>query len=219
MSSHAFASMHKTKLCPFSKPAWNDEINHKHELARKGYHNWISCGRDKHHWTYQNMVSNRKNFKFAMKASRKAALQKKAVNLALSLHNDTSQQKFWKKIISHKENNLLPLHIDGTSSAPKIAEMWRNYYNDLLNSNSFNNSTNNNIRFEKINDFSHMSDFMSTPCNVQSLLWKLSLKCAAGSDKISAEIRSICRSQPTCPCRALEGKMWAMRARAGKSKP
>ena len=26
-------------------------------------------------------------------------------------------------------------------------------------------------------------------------------------------------TQPTCPCRALEGKMWAMRARAGKSKP
>ena len=26
-------------------------------------------------------------------------------------------------------------------------------------------------------------------------------------------------SQPTCPCRALEGKMWAMWARAGKPKP
>ena len=28
---------------------------------------------------------------------------------------------------------------------------------------------------------------MSTPCNVQSLLWKLSLNHAAGSDEISAE--------------------------------
>ena len=26
-------------------------------------------------------------------------------------------------------------------------------------------------------------------------------------------------TQPTCPCRTLEGKMWAMRAREGKSKP
>ena len=32
-----------------------------------------------------------------------------------------------------------------------------------------------------------MADFMSTPCNVQSLLWKLSLNRAAGSDEISAE--------------------------------
>ena len=32
-----------------------------------------------------------------------------------------------------------------------------------------------------------MSDFMSTPCNIQSLLWKLSLNRAAGSDEISAE--------------------------------
>ena len=81
---------------------------------------------------------------------------------------------------------MLPLHIDGTSSARKITEMWRNYYNDLLNSNSYT-CTNNNIRFEKIYDLAHMSDFMSTPCNVQSLLWKLSLNCAAGSDEISAE--------------------------------
>ena len=63
MSSLAFANMHKTKPCPFSKFEWNDEINHKHELARKAYYNWISCGRDKHHWTYQNMVSTCKNFK------------------------------------------------------------------------------------------------------------------------------------------------------------
>ena len=82
---------------------------------------------------------------------------------------------------------MLPLHIDGTSSAPKIAEMWKNYYNDLLNSNSSNTSTNNNIRFEKINNLSHMFDFISTPCNVQSLLWKLSLNRAAGSDEISVE--------------------------------
>ena len=133
------------------------------------------------------MVSTRKNFKLTMKASRKAVVQQKADNLALSLHNDTLQQKFWQKIKSHKAKNLLPLHIDGTSSAPKIAEMWRNYYNDLLNSNSSNTSTNNNIRFEKINDLSHMSDFVSTPCNVQSLLWKLSLNRAAGFDEISAE--------------------------------
>ena len=65
--------------------------------------------------------------------------------------------------------------------------MWRNYYNDLLNSNSSYNSSNNNIKFEKINDLSYMSDFMSTPCNVQSLLWKLSLNRAAGSDEIPAE--------------------------------
>ena len=97
MSSLAFANMHKTKPCPFSKPEWNDEINHKHELARKAYHNWISCGRDKHHWAYQNMVSTRKNFKLAVKASRKAAAEQKADNLALSLHNDTSEQKFWRK--------------------------------------------------------------------------------------------------------------------------
>ena len=70
-----------------------------------------------------------------MKASRKAAALPKADNLALLLHNDTSQQKFWQKIRSHKAKKLLPLHIDGTSSAPKTAEMWRNYYNDLLNSN------------------------------------------------------------------------------------
>ena len=165
MSSLAFANMHKTKPCPFLKPEWNDEINHKHELARKAYHNWISCSGDKHHWSYQNMVSTRKNFKFAMKASCEAVAQPKANNLALSLHNDTSQKKFWQKIRSHKAKNLLSLHIDGTSSAPKIAEMWRNCYNDLLNSNSSNTSTNNSIRFEKINDLSHMSDFMSTPCN------------------------------------------------------
>ena len=65
--------------------------------------------------------------------------------------------------------------------------MWRNYYNDLLNSNSLYTSTNNNIRFEKINELSHLFDFMSTPCNVQSLLWKLFLNRAAGSDEISAE--------------------------------
>ena len=175
--------MHKTKPCPLSKPEWNDKINHKHELARKAYHNWISCDRDKHHWTYQNMVSTRKNFKLATKTSRKAAAQQKADNLALSLHADTSQQKFWQKIRSHKAKNLLPLHID----APKIAEMWRNYYNDILNSNSSYTSSNNNIRFEKINDLSYMSDFMSTPCNVRPLLWKLSLNRAAGSDEISTE--------------------------------
>ena len=132
MSSLAFSNMHKTKPCPFSKPEWNDEINHKHELARKAYHNWISYSRDEHHWTigpYQNMVSTRKNFKLAINASRKAVAQQKADNPALSLHNDTSQQKFWQKIRSHKAKNLLPSHIDGTSSAPKIAEMWRNYYN------------------------------------------------------------------------------------------
>ena len=27
------------------------------------------------------------------------------------------------------------------------------------------------------------------------------------------------KTQPTCPCRALEGNMWAMQARAGKPKP
>ena len=32
-----------------------------------------------------------------------------------------------------------------------------------------------------------MSDFMSTPCNVQSLLWKFSLNRGSGSDEISAE--------------------------------
>ena len=133
------------------------------------------------------MISTRKNFKLAMKASRKTVAQQKADNLAPSLHNDTSQPKFWRKIRSHKAKNLLPLHIDGTSSAPKIAEMWRNYYNDILNSNSSYTFSNNNIRFEKIIDLSYMSDFMSTPCNVQSLLWKLSLNRAAGSDEISAE--------------------------------
>ena len=61
--------------------------------------------------------------------------------------------------------------------------MWRNQY-DLLNSNSLHNSTNNNIRFKKVNDLFHMFDFMSTPCSVQSLLWKLSLNSAA---EISAE--------------------------------
>ena len=37
MSSLAFANMHKTKPCPFSKPEWNDEINHKLELARQAF--------------------------------------------------------------------------------------------------------------------------------------------------------------------------------------
>ena len=93
------------------------------------------------------MVSTRKNFKLAIKASCKAAAQQKADNLALSLHNDTLQQKFWQRIRLHKAKNLLPLHIDGTRSAPKIAKMWRNYYNNLLSSNSLYTSLNNNIRF------------------------------------------------------------------------
>ena len=38
---------------------------------------------------------------------------------------------------------------------------------------------------------------MSTPCNVQSLLWKLSLNCAAGFDEISTE-HLIYANPPVC---------------------
>ena len=87
-----------------------------------------------------------------------------------------------------KKSSSLPAAVGGASGSQKIAEMWKNYFSNLLNSvedDEYKEFVYNNITCK--NSYMNLSQYMCDVSTIQSLMCKLPFNSAVGSDGISAE--------------------------------
>ena len=117
-------------------PGWNEVCADAHNKARNAFLIWRENGSPKQGALWEMMRTTRAQFKYALRHSRIHENTIKANQIADSLlKKDTNQ--FWKHIKNVEKNELsapLPETVGGSSGMQNVADMWKQYYERLLNS-------------------------------------------------------------------------------------
>ena len=117
-----------------SVPGWNEYVKDFHEKARLSFLLWTSIGKPRHGIIHQQMLKERAQFKYALRACRKEETVNKANGLANDLLNK-DQKKFWSDV-KNQSCKSVPLAdmIDGKHGHKDIADMWAVHFKSLFNS-------------------------------------------------------------------------------------
>ena len=113
---------------------WNTYCKEVHSLARDAYLLWRSQGRQRHGVLHENMKRSRAQFKRALRQCRNDTSTTTANSLANKLLAK-DDKSFWKEI-SKANNRDTPLAstVNGVSGSDNISSMWKEHFEDLLNS-------------------------------------------------------------------------------------
>ena len=114
----------------------NDLYTELHREARNAFLSNRTNGKPHAGPFYAFMKSTRAKFKLALRQSRTDTTKKDADSLAQKLPLKDHKQ-FWneiKKINSKEDYNAMANTVDGVSGGKAIAEKWRCYFEDLLES-------------------------------------------------------------------------------------
>ena len=120
----------------FQIPGWNDICASKHAEARDAFLLWKANGKPKQGPMWEFMRTARSQFKYALRQCDKQKSTIKSNKLANHLlEKDTNN--FWKHVKNTDKKEYNPPAaetVGGKTGSKEIAEMWRKYFQNLLNS-------------------------------------------------------------------------------------
>ena len=140
------------------------------------------------------MKNKRKIFTSALRQCRCEQDRHEANALAAVLSSNNSGKLFWRKVNKSNKSTISAFVGGAKGSNEAITEIWRSHYSTLLNSVS-KSSADNEFLLKQLQCGALFDDFSTFQCSVDvigSLLRKLKLNCAAGTDNITAEHLCYC---------------------------
>ena len=133
LASRGLAGSPRIPQNPAIIPSWNDEVKTLHSVARKYFLLWVAKGRPKSGLIYENMVSSKKEFKYALRACKSKVERRRADKLNSALAADVAKNKFWSLARMTSAKAYLSNNIDDAVGPQNITKMWQQYYSTLLN--------------------------------------------------------------------------------------
>ena len=132
-----------SSLCLSKKPAshshsaiagWNEYVKASHAVSRDAFLWWQAYNKPRHGPIFDEMRSSRAQFKRSLRICKQNEQTTISDKLAESLKKHDATE-FWKEVSKHnKKKCAAASNIDGVVGERQIAEQWRNYYYDILNS-------------------------------------------------------------------------------------
>ena len=165
-------------------PGWNDVCKQAHSEAREAFLMWRANGSKKQGVIYQIMCKSRAVFKSVLRQCRKEKDKHISDSLAKK-HMSKDTRDFWKIVKKCTAHNIPKVAdtIDGVSGKEKIIDVWKMYFENLLNANYNNNSTtDSNTNCEK-----NLNNVYVSPKEVKEAIKDLKAGKAAGYDGLNAE--------------------------------
>ena len=117
-----------------SVASWNDYVNHHYNISRTDFKWWVAHNRPRHGPIYHAMRMSRAQYKYALRQCR---LEENSItSTKLAYHMQSHEfNDFWKKIRKqNKVKSALSNWVAGVTVETAIADMWRDYYEELLSS-------------------------------------------------------------------------------------
>ena len=135
------------------------------------------------------MVSSIKQFQYALRACKSKVERRRADKLNSALAADVAKKKFWSLARMTSAKASLSNNIDDAVGPQNITEMWQQHYSTLLNSHKKDNEQNEKVQLSPCDKklYFKVDSLVSDANSIRSLLYKLPLRKAAGSDGLSAE--------------------------------
>ena len=116
-------------------PGWNDFVKDAHIILCDLYALWALVSKPREGYIYCQLRLARSRFKYALRHCLNNEKELRAKALADKLvANPHNTSRFWKEV--NKLNSSPPLvpSIDGISGEENIANMWRDHFSEILNS-------------------------------------------------------------------------------------
>ena len=132
----AKASIPAVRHRKIRRPHWNHSLRDEKRIALMNYRQWKCAGKPREGFLYEDMCKSRKNFKRCLKKWKHEEAQLLGRKLLDELDNG-NQAKFWEKLKrGSSESGGVPdsLRIGHASSVPEILNLWRDHFDNLLNS-------------------------------------------------------------------------------------
>ena len=164
----------------YSVVGWNMYCKNKYNLAKRKFLEWHNSGRIRFGELFENMKSSRKEFKSALKFSRKNQMNIRK-QIILEKFRNASKSTFWKeirKITSNKDNKIS--YLDGESNPEKIAQIFDAKFSKIFNDPSCKSPSASSC--VDSNDDSNPSSPLISLNNVQDAILKINT--SLGWDKI-----------------------------------
>ena len=114
---------------------WNDVCKEVHANAREAFLTWTANGKPKQGPIFNTMKRSRASFKYVLRQCKANECKAKADKVAMKfMHKDS--KSFWKEIkkLNGNDKNVIASTVNGVSGNSNIANMWHEYYKNLLNS-------------------------------------------------------------------------------------
>ena len=103
-------------------------------ITRKYFLLWVAKGRSKSGFIYKDILSSKKEFKYALRACKSKVERRRADKLDSALAADVAKKKLWSLASMTSAKASLSNNIDDAVGPQNITEMWQQYYSTLLNS-------------------------------------------------------------------------------------
>ena len=115
-------------------PGWNEHVRNFHKAACEAFQLWVVNRRPRSGPLYDLMRKTRAKFKSVLRACKRDESRAKADAMAFNL-TQGGTRKFWNSVHSTSGSfSPLPTNVSGCSGHENIANMWKNHYENLLNS-------------------------------------------------------------------------------------
>ena len=163
---------------------WNEMCKELHSTAREAFLTWVENGKPRQGHLADEKRKTQADFKRAVKHCKVLSATNKANKLAENLINNNSKS-FWSEVKKQTSNNCTQANtIDNISGDKGISNLWRDYYEDLLNSTI---STKYKDEVREFLNYCDVNDFHIYIIDVKDAIKHLKKGKAAGLDKLSAE--------------------------------
>ena len=118
-------------------PGWNDYCKVAHSEAREAFLLWIANGKTKQGPAFSQMCRTRAVFKSALRNCKNIKDRAVADSIAKKFL-DKDSNEFWKQInkVNSEYSPPLPQTIDGVTGKKQIVNLWKNYFQGLLNTSN-----------------------------------------------------------------------------------
>ena len=134
------------------------------------------------------MAKTKKDFKYSLRQRRKDVKIHKANGLAAALQADKTKKSFWQKVNNKKRSHHYQHWWEGKMVVQRLLK-WKDYFKGILNSENSANGSAGSVEhsIDCKENYLGLEMPMCSFVSLTSLLPKLSLNKAPGSDCISAE--------------------------------
>jgi exonuclease III len=118
-------------------PGWNDYVKESHCDAREAFLMWQAHGKPRFGPVCDLMNKTRARFKYCLRYCKSVEDKAKADAIAKKFLNKDCKN-FWKDIkkLNKVGADVLATTVDSVTGENNVCNMWRDHYNNLLNSNN-----------------------------------------------------------------------------------
>jgi hypothetical protein len=121
-------------------PGWNEYCAEAHAQARESFLLWVANGKPRYGVMYNMMSTTRAHFKRCLRWCKKNESKARADSLAKKFMNKDAKS-VWREIKKINTGcHVISDTVNGATGADNIACKWKDYYQDLLNSNTDDNT-------------------------------------------------------------------------------